>query len=403
MAKKRVVFTMLNMGIGGVERALIGLLNTIDYQKYDVDIFMNNRQGEFLSLIPSSVTLLPEIEQYAMFTYSSVSLIKKGYWKIAIVRKYPRLLSWFLARRLPKGISNNSLKHYQMKYLMPLLPDINPEVEYDLAVGFIQPFHVAAHKIRAKRKIAWLHGDFTNQGLDVKGELALWGHLDNFVSISEKVTEGFLARFPSMADKVVRIDHLISKDFIVAQSLLDDVSMKMTGEVRLCTVARLSPEKNIIAAVKMCSIIVAHNPNTYWYIVGGEGGNADYVANLKTEIVRLGMQHHFILLGAQTNPYPYIAHCHIYIQPSLHEAKSIAVIEAQMLGKPTIITNYNTSQSQLRDGVDGVIVPMQPQEAAQAIIDVIENRELRQTLHENCKSTNYSNASEIEKFYALIP
>ena len=36
------------MAIGGVERSLIGLLNTIDYSKYDVDLMLFKHEGEFL-------------------------------------------------------------------------------------------------------------------------------------------------------------------------------------------------------------------------------------------------------------------------------------------------------------------------------------------------------------------
>lgn len=71
------------------------------------------------------------------------------------------------------------------------------------------------------------------------------------------------------------------------------------------------------------------------------------------------MEKHVILLGKKENPYPYINACDVYVQPSRYEGKCISVREAQMLGKPVVITRYATSSSQLQDGVDGVIVPME--------------------------------------------
>ena len=62
------------------------------------------------------------------------------------------------------------------------------------------------------------------------------------------------------------------------------------------------------------------------------------------------MEEHVLLLGKRTNPYPYIAACDIYAQPSRYEGKSVTVREAQMLCKPVAVTAYPTATSQVRDG-----------------------------------------------------
>ena len=88
------------------------------------------------------------------------------------------------------------------------------------------------------------------------------------------------------------------------------------------------------------------------------------------------MENNVILLGKQANPYPYILWCDCYIQPSRFEGKSVAVKEAQMLGKPVIITNYNTAPSQLENGVDGIIVPQDNEGCAKGIYEIITNEKL---------------------------
>lgn len=80
----------------------------------------------------------------------------------------------------------------------------------------------------------------------------------------------------------------------------------------------------------------------------------------------------------------------------------MTVREAQILNKPVVITDYATASSQLENGVDGVIVPMDNEGCAQGIVNLINNRELQQTIVENTKKRDYSNASEIEKIYNLI-
>ena len=114
------------------------------------------------------------------------------------------------------------------------------------------------------------------------------------------------------------------------------------------------------------------------------------------------MQDYVIILGKKENPYPYIKKCDIYIQPSRYEGKCVAVREAQMLGKPVIITNYVTSGSQLEDGVDGIIVPMDNEGCADHIAEVIKNDELREVLKNNMATRDYTNSKEIEKIYHII-
>jgi glycosyltransferase involved in cell wall biosynthesis len=113
------------------------------------------------------------------------------------------------------------------------------------------------------------------------------------------------------------------------------------------------------------------------------------------------MQDHVVLLGKKENPYPYIKACDLYVQPSRYEGKCVAVREAQMLAKPVVITDYPTAPSQLENGVDGVIVPLNDEDCAKGILQVIKDQALRERLEENCKMRDYSNANEVKKLYAL--
>ena len=114
------------------------------------------------------------------------------------------------------------------------------------------------------------------------------------------------------------------------------------------------------------------------------------------------MEEFVILLGKRSNPYPYIKKCDIYVQPSRYEGKAVTVREAQILHKPVVITNFPTAYSQLRDDVDGIIVPMDNRGCAEGITELILNKQKRNRLIENCRKTNYSNLDELEKLYMLM-
>ena len=65
--KKKIIILMPSMFIGGAERSLLGLLETIDYDRFDVSLFLYRHEGEFLPFIPEQVHLLPEMRQYRTF------------------------------------------------------------------------------------------------------------------------------------------------------------------------------------------------------------------------------------------------------------------------------------------------------------------------------------------------
>ena len=114
------------------------------------------------------------------------------------------------------------------------------------------------------------------------------------------------------------------------------------------------------------------------------------------------MEEYVILLGKQTNPYPYMKACDIYAQPSRYEGKSVTVREAQMLCKPVVITNYPTAKSQIQDGIDGVIVPMDNEACAKGIAEFIKDKELQRRIVEYLHTHDYGNLAEIQKLEMLM-
>ena len=88
---KKVFISMYSMNIGGAERSLIGLLESFDYSKYDVDLFLYRHEGEFMKFIPNEVNLLPEIKEYTTFERPVKDIIKEGYINLACARVIAKL------------------------------------------------------------------------------------------------------------------------------------------------------------------------------------------------------------------------------------------------------------------------------------------------------------------------
>ena len=173
----------------------------------------------------------------------------------------------------------------------------------------------------------------------------------------------------------------------------------MTGSVNLLSIGRFCTAKNYDNVPDIARRIIDGGiPNLKWYIIGYGGDEA----LIRQKIADAGVGEHVILLGKKENPYPYIKACDIYVQPSRYEGKSVTVREAQMLGKPVAVTAYPTAKSQIRDGVDGIIVPLDNECCAKRLAEFIKDKELQEKLIDNCNNNDFGNEFEVEKIYDLL-
>lgn len=388
------------MEIGGAERSLLGLLNSIDTSVYDVDLFVYSHRGEFMPMIPSKINLLPENKKYASLEKPITNVIKSGFIDIALARLVAKVMDRLYVKK-EKVANSASIYQYIADCTTPFLPSLYKLGEYDIAISFLTPHNIVLNKVRAKKKLAWIHTDYSYIKINKKIELPVWEKFDYIVSISDAVTVAFVKTFPELEKKIILIENILSVPFIRQQAEGFDASTEMnvpSDAIRLCSVGRFTDAKNFDNAPWILKRIRENGINAYWFIVG-YGGEEN---TIKEQIHLSGMGDYFILLGKKENPYPYIKCCDVYVQPSRYEGKSVTVREAQILCKPVIITNFATATSQINNGVDGAIVPMDNDSCANAISDILRNKSLMQSWIDNMEKTNYGNESEVSKLYDLI-
>lgn len=396
MKKKVFVFSHA-MEIGGAERALLGLLNCMDYSKYDVDLFLMRHSGELMELIPEDVNLLPPDRKYSSLAIPIINVVKNGEFDIAFGRITGKLNAEKFNKKMSYCNSEAALE-YSHKYTQKYMPMMSDK-EYDLAISFLTPHYFVSEKVRAKKKIAWIHTDYSYLNLDIASELKMWSAYDNIISISNDVTKAFLTKFPSLENKIILIENISSKVFIESQAEMFDVTDEMSNsDIKLLSVGRFCEAKNFDNVPEIASIIKSKGIDFKWYIIG-YGGDEQLI---RSKITEFNMEDTVIILGKKENPYPYMKACDIYVQPSRYEGKAVTVCEALLLNKPVVITDYPTAHSQIKNGFDGIIVPLDNQGCANALAEIMTDKELLNKLIENMEQTDYSNESEIDKVYELI-
>jgi len=318
-----------------------------------------------------------------------------------------------------------------MNNVEPYLPSLDEFGEYDLAVSFLTPHNIVLNKVRAKRKVCWIHTDYSKISVNAGLELPVWSGFDHIVSISSDVTKAFLTVFPTLKDKIVEIHNILSADFVrrrAEEMTPEEVAKEMpheAGVINLLSVGRFTHPKNydnVPAILKYVNGNVNGNDNwndddngygnrprkvdvpvdvdvkIKWYLIG-YGGDEPLI---RQRIAEAGMENQVIILGKKENPYPYIRACDVYVQPSRYEGNAVTVREAQMLGKPVVVTNYPTAASQIRNGIDGVIVPMDNEGCAKGIAEFLNDKVQLQSMVSYLQAHDYSNTTEIEKLYKLL-
>ena len=398
--KPRIFINIHYLEIGGAETSLIGLLQALDPKRVEVDLFLNDHRGEMMAHIPTWVNVLPPCKAYTMIERPIKEVIKAGYIHIALTRLWAKIRFGLYARK-KHPIDGSAIFGYVGKYVTPLLPSQKHCGEYDLAISFVTPHNIVLDKVQAKKKICWIHTDYTNIDVNTALELPIWSGYDHIVSISKDVTKKFCQVFPTLHDKIIEIENILSPKFIRQQADIESPPSdmhKVENGYTLLTIGRYCAAKKLEEIPMICRMLTEKGLSIKWYIIG-YGGSDEYIRKV---IVEEGMEENVILLGKQANPYPYIKTCDWYVQPSRYEGKSVVVREAQILGKPVIITDYQTSASQLQNGVDGIIVPMDVDKCAEAITMALANERLKESLVNYLITHDYGNESEVEKIYSLV-
>lgn len=397
--KPRIIILMHYLELGGAEMALIGLLHALDPDRVDVDLFIYSHQGPLMQFIPKWVNLLPEVGAYSVIEKPIVEAIKHGQFGVAIGRLIAKLKhKEYLRNNRIKG-DDASAFSFIGKYLTPFLPAISKSEEYDLCISFLLPHDYGLHKVNAKKRIAWIHSDYSNMHVNHAIELPVWAAYDHIASISEAATQSFLKVFPTLSDRVIEIENIMSPEFVRTRADEADVSRMMQGTPTLLSIGRYSYAKNYDNVPEITKFLVRDFGFTdlKWYIIGYGDDTL-----IKTKIEEFGMTNYVILLGKKENPYPYIKACDVYVQPSRYEGKSVTVREAQILGKPVIVTDYPTARSQVKDGYDGVIVPLTNRVCAEGIASLLSDSSRFNILRENVMGTDFGNLSEVEKIYKVL-
>lgn len=351
--KKSILFAIRNMNIGGVEKSLISLLNSLDPSEYEIDIFLLEKKGGFLEDIPSWVRVIVW-DGYASIC-DELNLppmtVIKGLFKSGNFLRVIRLLYGYFTYKKSK----NLLNYY--KSVFKGLQVTGIKQHYDIAVSYTSLItylsYIVLNYISADKYFGWIHFDVNQLLIESKSFLKLHERMTKIYVVSKSGKTAVCKRYPSLLNRCFVRYNILNKSEIIEQSN-EFIDIKhLDGTIIITTVARLSYEKGIDLAIGAAVELKKVYTHFKWYIVG----DGKEFSILKTMIDKNGLQEHVFLLGKKNNPLPYIKMADIYVQPSRTEGYCTTTNEAKVLCKAIIVTDVNGMREQFVENETAFIVP----------------------------------------------
>lgn len=393
--KKKLLFVIESLTLGGAEKSLVTLLNLLDYAKYDVDLLLFAQGGAFQQLLPAEVNLLPVPEYFA---YTSIP------WSNPMGKiKHPGML----LAQLRYSAALRTGKHNHIEKAVLLWESSrscfqNLKREYDTAIAYAQgvPTFFIAEKVRAKKKAAWINVTYIPQGRYLDFIRPMYEEFDVVNAVSESVVAQMQETFGIPDSKVMVMKDILDVDFAGQMAQLpSDATAEMNGSgVKILTVGRLANMKGHDLAIDAAKRLRDRGLDFTWYAVG----DGPLREALEQQITANGLQDRFILLGSRSNPYPYFAACDLYVQTSRFEGFGITLAEAKMFHKPIVTTNFDAVGAQFENEKNGLIVDISAEAIADGIQRMLTDSKLREQCVANVRAEKLGNTEEMEKLYRLI-
>ena len=330
---KKILIVNNNMHIGGVQKALVSLLWAIRDQ-YEITLLLFHQGGEYRKEIPPEVKVISPQSAYrylGMTKYDSLS----GFSKLG--RSIYAAVTRILGRKFAIGLMALGQKKLQgFDAAISYLHNGGQKLFYGGCNDFVLR-HTAA-----KKKIAFLHCDYTLCGADTRENAKQYEKFDVIAACSQGCADRFLQVHPQMAEKVQVVPNCHRFEDI-ARKAAEDPRQLAGDKLNLVTVARLGKEKGVQRAIQAIAGLGEAKNKLHYYIVGDGICKPLLQQMLKEE----NLESTVTLCGMLENPYGYIRAADLLLIPSYSEAAPLVIGEAASLGTPVLSTETSSAKEMI--------------------------------------------------------
>ncbi|MBQ2687757.1 MAG: glycosyltransferase [Clostridia bacterium] len=383
----KLLFVCYGLGIGGIEKCLLNLINSLPEDNYSVDCLLMNSQYSILkSQIKRKVNFLDDFK-YVMNTENTFNDIQNHG---GVFRNFTKFISYCIYRLCVKlGIS-------PWKTFKPL------PGKYDVAIAYshhdYSPRYVI-DKVTADRKVLWYHnGAYEKTGKEYNRDKNYFSKFNYVVAVSSDCAKVLESKFSFSNNKLIILRNICDVENILIKSKEFTPAGFDDTAIDIVTVGRLTSEKGADLAVRACSKLCSKGYKLRWHWIG----DGNQTSRIRQMIEEFEVQDCFFLEGNQNNPYPFINCCDIYVQTSYYEAYSTTITEAKVLCKPIVTTDVGGMRDQIENGVNGLIVDIDADEIANAVSSLLDNMEKKNSFISELENGRKYFANSLEEYERTV-
>lgn len=184
---------------------------------------------------------------------------------------------------------------------------------------------------------------------------------DRLVAVSEYVRRSAHRRLGFPLERIDLLYNPIDVDQFQAgapherRKLIEELRLP-EGSIILLNIARVSPQKGLLYAIRALPAVREKYPEAHLVSVGATVDQY-WLSHLKAEAASLGVTDHAHFLGARRDISDLLHGCDLFIFPSLYEGLGISLIEAMASGCACVATQTGPIPEIVRHGIDGWLVP----------------------------------------------
>lgn len=387
--KKKILFVMPDLKIGGVQNAFLNLINEIKNDKnVEIDLFVFDTDD--VGILPPQVNVLPVGKLTRLLAVNQKTIESES-----------KILG--LIRLALGGMAKLVADHYA--YSLAFLPEKTLK-GYDAAIAFSQsgPPHslyggmneFVLTKVEAKIKATVLRCDYEQAGLDTLYNCDLYQLFDKVCAVSEGVKEAFLARVPECSDQMHIMHNCHDFSKMAELGVVNPVEYDRSV-LNILTVAKLTEEKGHLRALDALSSLKEDGLKFCWHIVG-DGNEA---GKLKQKIEEYNMSRNVIMHGEHDNPYRFYANADVLLVPSFHEAAPMVFGEAEFFGLPVVATKTTSTDEFVTDRNLGIVCENSENGIYKAFEYILKNPHIIREIKRFDREA-LTNEEALREFYQVI-
>lgn len=378
---KKLLFVMNTLTPGnGVAKSFVQLMSYLTPDKYDITILIISKEKGISNEIPPYCKVLFAHRDHSKSFKKQYSRFMN---KLHYLLKSKKIRKNKILNKVCKVLDDFELLCYY-RYLSSLLS----EEKFDISIGFtVSMVSAVATRINAGLKyIYYLDGAIHSY----LGEKKYYSASDKIIVDSQNIKQLLSQEKQIDLDKIEVVRNFFDFESIRKKSLCLSGYEELSNYPIFSTVSRIAREKGILEAIKSAKIIKAKYPEFMWIFVGGF--EADYYNQCTDLVKKYELQDNIKFVGMQSNPYPFMRICDIYIHPSLIDALPGAIVEAQSLNKVVVSTKTFGGIELVKDNYNGIICDFAPESIANAVDRVLSDATCYNRLKTNAQ--NFENPND---------